>query len=734
MFERRLKLLLWVLGVAALVIVARLFQLQVVRADYYRRRADRALMLSPKPVPFVRGSILDRRGEVFVSDAPSWDVKIDYAVIAADVEQTPRAVRQKIKRWRRTRRYPRARTDEQIEQAFRSELGRMWRELALFTAGADPVSVSELRACAAEVHARISRIRSAVARRRGFDGPVAEERMPHAILSGLDSQRQVAARDVFGCYPWVHVEPSSRRAFAPGEEPFAHLVGRMGRVDAQAVADDPNADDPFAKYRADELRGLTGVEAVAEQTLRGRRGQITTDRKGKVLDEECVESQRGGDVTLTIHAELQRRLYRLIGQAVRQAPDSCGGVIVVLDVESREVLALVSYPSYDPRRFDDLYPLLRDDTERLPLWFRAVASRYPPGSMVKPLVCLAGLMNKRITLDTREVCTGYLFEDQPDRWRCWKIHGTNQRKAHGSINVVEALTGSCNVFMYRLGEKLGVDRLCGAFDMVGVGRRSGMGLLEEVPGINPTPDWLMLHKGRSVTPGTARLFAIGQGEIAMTPVQVANLMAVYASGKFRPLTLIRHGPETPEWTLPARPEDMLAIRRGMYGVVNDPEGTAYKYARFEHDRYVICGKTGSATAHPRPTSYRIPYVDEHGDAIVTVVPAGAMGPAIERFETEHPAATFDPSGIEVAGHWPPDPAADGEYSHAWFGGFLQRTGPDGRPDWTVTPRIAFAVLIEFGGSGGRVSGPLAKEVAAELLAVFGPELQTGGDPWGVRRR
>jgi penicillin-binding protein 2 len=509
----------------------------------------------------------------------------------------------------------------------------------------------------------------------------------------------------------------------------------MGRVDAETVAEDSNADDPFARYLADEYKGIAGVEAAAEHLLRGRRGQVTLDRKGRTMPDGEIEAQDGRDVTLTLHAELQRRLYRLLKEAVLRIPESSGGVIVVLGVDAREVLALVSYPSYDPGRFDELYPVLRDDTERLPLRFRAVAGRYAPGSSVKPLVCLEALMSGQITLDTREECTGYLFEGQRDRWRCWKIHGTDQRKAHGAVNVVEALTGSCNVFMYRLGEKLGVDRLCRVFDMVGVGRPCGIGLPEEARGINPTPEWLMRHKNASVGRGTPRIFAIGQGEIAMTPVQVANLMATYADGKFRPVTLIRAGEPTPQWTLPARHEHLLAIRRGMYGVVNDPTGTAYKTARFENDRYVLCGKTGSATVHPWPTSYRIPYVDEHGEAGVAHVPAGARGPAVKRFKAEHPAATFDPSRVEVASRWPPNPPSGGDqHSHAWFGGFLQAIGADGRPDWSVTPRIAFAVLIEFGGSGGRTSGPLAKDVAAELLTVLGPDLDADYNASGYAER
>jgi penicillin-binding protein 2 len=127
-------------------------------------------------------------------------------------------------------------------------------------------------------------------------------------------------------------------------------------------------------------------------------------------------------------------------------------------------------------------------------------------------------------------------------------------------------------------------------------------LREEAAGINPTPSWLMDHKNVRATGGIARLYAIGQGEVSMTPVQVANLMATYASGRFRPLTLIRRSEDTPEWTLPIAPAHWGAIRRGIFGVVNDPNGTAYKHAHFEHPHWVLCGKTGSATAHPWPTA------------------------------------------------------------------------------------------------------------------------------------
>jgi cell division protein FtsI/penicillin-binding protein 2 len=395
---------------------------------------------------------------------------------------------------------------------------------------------------------------------------------------------------------------------------------------------------------------------------------------------------------------------------------------VVLDVPSREALALVSYPSYDPAEWDEQYPWLRDDTDRLPLSFRAVANRYAPGSIVKPLVCLAGLVNRRITLDTREDCLGYLDPQHPDRRRCWEIHGTNLRKAHGSIDVVEALTGSCNVFLFRVGERLGVDALCSAFDMACLGRSTGIGLREENPGINPTPDWLMKEKGTEVYPAHAWNFSIGQGELAVTPIQAANLAAIYASGRFRHVSLWRPQASRPEWVLPGTAEQWSAIRRGIFGVVNDPSGTAHDFARFEHERYCLMGKTGSATAHPWPTAYRIPYVDATGQQGTTILRAGAKGPACKRFEAEFPGATYDPDQVSVSATWPREVARDSNYSHAWFAGYLQAVNGQGQPEEWQAPRVAFAVLVEFGGSGGRTSGPLAREIADLLFEYLGPDL------------
>jgi cell division protein FtsI/penicillin-binding protein 2 len=390
------------------------------------------------------------------------------------------------------------------------------------------------------------------------------------------------------------------------------------------------------------------------------------------------------------------------------------------------LLALVSYPSYDPESFEETYQALRDDTLRTPLRFRAVANQYAPGSIVKPLASLAGLSSGMITLETQFTCSGYLYPNVRTRFRCWQVGGSGPRKVHGTINVVEAIEGSCNIFFYNVGEEVGIDYLTDFFDMFGFGRSTGIGLKEETKGINPTPNW-MGRRGRRITPGMPRHLAIGQGELTATPVQVANVFAQYASGIQMPVTLIRGlRDEIPEWQLPGEPEHWTAVREGLFRVVNSVDGTANYYAYYDGDGYRICGKTGSATTPRRPLSYRVPYTDAEGHAAEAIVPAGSKSQAVDDFRRRYPRATFVMDEVVKHEAWPPD--EDRRYAHAWFGGFLQPVDVDGEPLWHIRPRIAFVILVEFGSSGGRAAGPFAKQMVPLLMDTLGPALTPDGHP------
>lgn len=712
MFETRLKVVLIVFAVVAAVIVARLFDMQVVHGHDYRGQAIEALRLPAKVLPAVRGRILDRTGRELVSDEPCWEILIDYSVLAMN----ERAAGD----WRR--RMPGSHDlladARDVDLWFQDQVDAMWSALAEFSGEPEDL----LRGRGQETCDRIARIRGEVAQRRGFDSPVREEYLSHAIVTGLNDQQQVEARAAFASWPWVSIDAATRRVCHTGPA-FAHVLGRTGPVAAENIANDPYRDDERRSYLGSERLGITGVECVAEDLLRGYRGRFQANRRGTILQD--IDAERGRDAHLTIRADLQDALYDLLADRLAELPYSTGGAIVVLDVATRDCLALVSYPGFDPSRFQADYDELRRDTLRQPLRFRAVANQYMPGSIVKPLTCLAGLDTGAITLDTHFDCQGSLFPEHPDRWRCWPDHNSGNRMRHGTVDVTNAIKHSCNVFMYHTGQDLGVERLTAYFDMGGIGHVSGTGLIEEAPGINPTPAWLAEAKDTAPTAGLARLYAIGQGEVCATPIQVANLMAAYASGANRHVNLVAELRDTRVWTLPGPDAQWSAIRRGLYGVVNDSDGTARRTAYLEPSSgYALCGKTGSAeVVSPWVVSYTIRYVDEAEREGVALIPASTKNEAVAEFVRQHPGCAFDFRDVEVAATWPDRlPEHGRHHSHAWFGGYLQPLSPSGTPLPGRTPPIAFSVLVEFGGSGGRVAGPIGRDAALKIIELLGPDL------------
>jgi penicillin-binding protein 2 len=712
MFEQRLKILLAVMGFALAILVVRLIDMQIVHAHVYEEQADRALLLRPKVLPTVRGRILDRTGKLLVSDEPCWDIEVDYGILSGDKEFHDALVR----RLTRENFYGAHASLDEVDRRFNADVEQMWVDLASFFDG----GFDELRDSAQAICDRIEAIRRDVAQRRGFSAPVREERMSHAVIEGLTDQQQVEARSVLSPYPWVKVEDSTRRVHRGGP-PMAHILGQVVPVTAEHMQSDLFANDRLKSLTGTDHIGGSGIEYSMEARLRGSRGEFHGTRAGEVLTSTAAVP--GEDVQLTIRSDLQSRLYEMFGEQIAALPYSLSGSIVVLDARTRDCLAMVSYPSYDPQTFRDHYNELRDDTRRNPLAFRAVASHYAPGSIVKPLVCLAGLISGQITTDTTFTCHGALFPSMPDKWRCWAAAGSSDRKQHGPLVASEAIKYSCNIFMYSTGQLLGANALTNYFDMFGLGKLSGTGLREEVRGINPTAGF-MDSIGRPLTPGSARQFAIGQAEVAVTPVQAANLMASYATGEYRHVSLVRGVEDPPVWELPGDPAYWQVIRKGMYGVVNDTDGTAYTQAHIPLETgYVLIGKTGSAEAVPAPVSYEIPYDDLDGSLRIAIVSANTKSDAIDFFLHDHPDATFDPRTIEVAERWPAGPAEHGrKHSHAWFVAYMLKAGAKGEPLWDQGPRVAFAVMVEFGGSGGRVSGVISQKVADVLLDVLGPDL------------
>lgn len=673
------------LAAAMIAIVVRLIELQIVHADYYRAQSDAVLLRPAQTLPAVRGQILDRFGTLLAADQPCWQVSVGYDAVRDEARRDPDA-----------------------------PVPPLWIRLSAFQG--EPVQRLHDRAC--EIVGRVETWADSVSERAGYPVPIREQHVAHPILTGLDDQAQVAARERFTDAPSVRITDGAIRIYHASPS-LPHVIGQLGAVGPDDLKNDPAADDPLSRYEALDLRGVSGVEHAAEQLLRGRRGRIQRSRDGRTLQD--TEAVPGADISLTLRMDLQERLYDLLDRRISElCPHPAGGSVVVLDVASRDVLALVSYPGYDANSFRQQYDVHREDTRREPLRFRPVANAYHPGSIVKPMTCLAGLGSGVISTDSTFPCDGYYLEGVFDRYRCWESAVTGQRKAHGDVDVTAALRGSCNIFMYHLGDTVGARRLCGYFDMAGLGRTTEIGLREERIGINPTPDWLARNRRTPVTPGDARNYAIGQGELVVSPLQAANLFAVYGSGYWKPVRLILEPGESRALRLPIAPDAWRAVRDGLFQVVNDPEGTAFAAAHWSNGRHALAGKTGSATTPPKTTHFRIRFRDAHGEDQFAGVAAAMKSEAVDAFRKRFPAAEFDvEKDVVVDGLFPPGaPQAGEKYAHAWFGGYLQPLDPSGRPDWVSPPPVAFVVLVEYGGSGGHVSGPIARDIAgiiAELV-------------------
>ena len=713
MFRKRLTWF-WILLIGvAVVLVGRLVDIQVLRAAEYEELAARLLAPSVEYLRAPRGRILDRHGRVLVSHEPSYDISIHYAVLTG---QSRSYLRKVAWRLRKLGEYPDSMSLDDIATQLRLQIADMWQRLSALTGH----PLSEFLERGERIRDQVARIRAGVRQRTGIDRPVKEENWLHPLIEDVNDEAALAVRLELEQYPWLSVVPSSRRV-AHEADAVVHLLGRLGAVSPERLEQDPLDGDPLYELHPGDRCGITGVECLAETTLRGIRGRIVKEVDGTEL--ERLNPIIGDDVTLTIDMELQESVLGLLAEAIDgQDQDGkprltwpAGGAAVVIDVATREVLALVSYPVYHHDSFSDDYERLIRDAKRLPTRFRAVNGLYPPGSTCK-VITLVGALTDGVTSEHERIhCTGHLLPGKPNMFRCWiynQFQTTHDitRNPDG-LNAAEAICNSCNIYFFKMGGRLGPQRLCEWFTRFGFGRLQGTGLIEESPGLVPTEGRIR----RSYQKSDAWNFSIGQGEVNATPLQVANVCATIASGYWAPVRLVREMESTDGDPFDLErtefePDVMRILRSGMWCVVNDRRGTAYRRARLDRKDYVLCGKTGSAQAPPRSVTYR--YTFEWPDGRRENVEAYLEADALQRFEGEKPKRV----GKHTVKRYPVLPS--GELSaHAWFMGYTQpATTPVGE---APTEQVyAIAVVVEYGLSGSRAAGPVAKKIAEWVVENY----------------
>lgn len=369
--------------------------------------------------------------------------------------------------------------------------------------------------------------------------------------------------------------------FYPYADIYAHVLGYVGPVSEKDKKDNPLYMVPGFKI------GKSGLERYFDSKLQGRGGTIKLEVNayGRVMNEiERNSGEEGESLKLTIDARLQRAAYEAFGEE--------SGAAVVLDVRTGEILALVSTPSFDPNLFTNgisykhWNALLNN--ERTPLVNKAVSGQYSPGSTFKVVVALAALEAGVIDLNTRFNCNGGLDVGNI-RFHCWRHSG------HGSLNVIEALKYSCDIFFYETAMKLGIDKIHDMAVKLGMGNLIEVGLDNEKSGIIPSKAWKKARYGVSWTQGDAANSGIGQGYVSVTPLQLVTMLARVVNGGYavQP-TFIK--PTKKELSkvkrLDISTKNIEIVKRGMFEVVNGVGGTAGR-ARFNINGAMMGGKTGT---------------------------------------------------------------------------------------------------------------------------------------------
>jgi penicillin-binding protein 2 len=459
-------------------------------------------------------------------------------------------------------------------------------------------------------------------------------------------------------FPGVEIKAGLARHYPHGKL-AVHALGYVGRIDEQSLK---NIDS--SNYSGTTHIGKTGVEKTYEDSLHGSVGvrQVETTAQGRVVRIlKRTPPAPGQNLYLTLDSRLQA--------AAEAAFGDYSGSAIALDPKTGDVLALVSTPTYDPNPFvngidyDD-YATLRDDKDE-PLFNRALRGQYPPGSTIKPFIGLAGLEQGLTGTGSSTYCPGfYMLPGSTRKYRDWK------RGGHGTVDLDIAITQSCDVYFYDLALSLGIDRMHDYLQHFGFGKRTGIDIIGELPGLLPSPGWKRQRRGEPWFPGETIITGIGQGFFLSTPLQLATATSVLANrGYWMTPTIIRAQQESgQDALLPHRSQiaETLSINnrqhwdmvvQSMVDVVHSLRGTARRIGT--DSTYRIAGKTGTAQVF----------------------------------------------GLKQDEKYDAETIPEELHDHALFIAFAP----------VDDPQIAVAVIVEHGGGGGSVAAPIARKILDSYL-------------------
>ncbi len=435
--------------------------------------------------------------------------------------------------------------------------------------------------------------------------------------------------------PVLEMLSVSRRRYLPGGF-LAHVTGYVGEASEKEI------EASNGKLRPGDFVGKTGLEREYNDLLMGtdgmRRVIVNSVGKdmGRLSEQEAIP---GKQIQTSIDYDLQ--------QVAEQSLGPRDGAVVALDPRNGEVLAMVSHPAPDPNDFairisKDEWKQLNDDPSK-PLLNRATQAQLAPGSVFKIVMATAMLESKVPPENFTAYCPGYaVFYGR--QFKCW-VYG---KSSHGLVDLHKAIAQSCDVFFYNVGQRLGIDRISYYAKKLGLGRRTGIDLPAEEPGLVPSEEWAQRVFHRKWYPGETISVSIGQGAVTTTPLQLARMIGgVAMGGVLMQPHLIKNAPKVNEEHFDISDSTVEKVTQGMFAVVNEG-GTA---AGLRLQGVEFCGKSGTAQIINYDLRSRLGKTKQFKD-------------------------------------------------NSWFVGFAPRRSPE----------IVVAVLVQGGGHGSEAAGPVVRDV------------------------
>lgn len=445
--------------------------------------------------------------------------------------------------------------------------------------------------------------------------------------------------------------------FYPLGSTTSHVVGYVGAVSEDELTGDKMLELP-------EIRiGKTGLEKVYDEALRGKAGtrQVEVNAYGRVIRELSKEDGRPGKI---LESSIDVRLQDFAFKRMKEE----SGSVVLMDIKTGELLAMVSTPSFDPNLFNfglspEQWKELSDDPKK-PLMDKSVHAEFSPGSTFKMMTALAALEKKVVAPSHGITCYGHM-ELGNHVFHCWRKGG------HGPLTLIDAIAQSCDVYFYNLAKETGIDAIAAMARRFGLGQKVNLGLPGEKNGLIPDQKWKRARFGEKWQLGETLVAGIGQGYVLTTPIQLATMAARIVNGGYsvQPTLLKPAAGHEPKYEKINIKDNYLGVvREGMYRVVNNERGTAFSSV-IQGGRDTFGGKTGTAQVRRITMAERL-------------------------------SGTYDPAKRPWA-----------HRDHALFVGYAP----------VDNPRFAISVIVQHGLSGSKAAAPVARDVLWEALKLYDEE-------------